>query len=218
MKTPADPLLELWSNRVSARVESKVADAHAHASKAVTDALRAEADGRATVRRANRSPSLRAGLARLDELLTDLTGPSSRSLDGVLRDARQAFYLDSVAFWLPRVPETLLVRPGAGPTASGVADARRLVLHGYDPRREIGGPVHDAQHRLTPAVVLAGSRSTSTKAGVDLLDAWERSTRESITRACLLALGDDRVALARIAGRDLIHPDHLDDNPIEVGA
>lgn len=210
-----DVLLVHWSVRASGRISSKVSDARAHADKAVTEALRAEPDGRATVRRANRSPSYLAALSRLDELLADLCGPSWSSRSGVIRDAREAFYRESTQKWFPQIPEGLLARKWPEPTAAGVVAARTLVLHGQDVRREVGAPVDDAKRRLASAVVLAGSRDASGRTGADLLDAWERSSAEAIGRATTLALGDARVALDRLAGRDLIDPVHLDDTPLE---
>lgn len=197
------------------RVASKVADARAHAGKAVTDALRTEADGRPTVRRANRSPSLAAALARLDELLDELAGPRSTSLDGLLRDAREAAYRAAFARWLPRVPERLRARKGPGPAAADLARARGLPLHGRDVRDELEGAVEAAKRWLRSAVVLAGSAGRSERSGVDLLDAWERSARTGLTRAVVLAEGDAEVAMDRLAGRDLVRPEFLDDSPLE---
>jgi hypothetical protein len=116
------------------------------------------------------------------------------------------------------VPEVLQVSSNPEPTIAGVRGARALVLHGYDLRREVGGPIATAQRRLSSAVVMSGSRTTSPARGsrVDLLDAWARSAGPGVERTALMALGDARVALDRLAGRDLIHPDHIDDSPLET--
>jgi hypothetical protein len=188
------------------RINSKVADARAHAEKAVTETLKAKQDGRATLRHANRSPSLAAAMARLDELLDDLAGPSSTSLQGILRDGREAIYREAFARWLPQIPPELLVRPDPEPTAAAIAAARGVVLHGRDLRSDIGAVVATAQQRLRSAVVLAGSAGGT----VDQLGAWEQSARQQLSRAVQLAWGDAAIALERMAGADLIHPDHIE--------
>ena len=192
-----DHVLDLWSRRVSARIAAKTSDARAHAAARPL---------------AERRPPADAARARLDELLDDLAGASNASSLGLLRDAREEFLRDSSARWLPLVPDRLRAGTDPGPSSALVHAARTLELHGLDLRRELEVPVADAQRRLAAAVVL----SASGRASVDLLDAWERAATATITRSALLTLGDARIALDRIAGRALIHPDHLDDSPLEL--
>jgi hypothetical protein len=80
------------------------------------------------------------------------------------------------------------------------------VLHGRDLRSDIGAVVATAQQRLRSAVVLAGSAGGT----VDQLGAWEQSARQQLSRAVQLAWGDAAIALERMAGADLIHPDHIE--------
>jgi hypothetical protein len=208
------PLLILWSSRAGLKIQSKVRDAQAHGTKAVTEALKQTPDGRPTLRRARRSPSLTAGKARLDELLTDLAGPSVASRAGLLRDARQAFYQASFAKWWPLVPEDLRIPHGGDRWANVSQGARTLVLHGRDLRDELAPRIEAAKRGLASAVVLASSPHRE-EGGLDLLEAWGRSAERTLRDAVNISLGDDQLALDRIAGRDAIDPTHLDDSPLE---
>lgn len=207
--------LARWNRTVAAVVAAKVADARAHGAAAVTEALRATPDGRATIRRAARSRSLQAGLARLDELWTDLAGPSVASREGRLRDARESFYRLGLEMWAQLLPEE--ARSGDGQAAAlAIVAARAMVLHGQDLRTELAGPIATAKRSLQSAVALAGSQLASQRTSRDRLAGWELATRSALQRACSLCLGDDLVALDGKASRDLVRPDLLDDGVLDV--
>jgi hypothetical protein len=194
-------------------IRAKVSDARAHAANAVTEALRATPDGRATIRKATRSRSFQAAMARLDELWTDLCGPSVASRDGKLRDAREAFYRKCFELWTPLIPQDM--RAGADePTAAAIA-ARTMVLHGYDLRIELAGPIGTAERNLQSAVVRAGNREATKRTSIDLLAGWEQSTRTSLEQSVRIALGDALIALDVQAGRDQVRPEFLDQSPLE---
>jgi hypothetical protein len=217
MKAPLAPLIRSLTAEALARIGAKVDDAAAHARNALTATLRATPDGRATIRRANRNPSFLAALARLDELLTELAGPSASSTEGTLRDGREALYTRAFSGWAPKVPEAIRTAGGPDqlPTAAELRAARTLVLHGYDLRREIGGPIADAKRRLSSAVVLAGSRGADDRSADDLIAAWARATKAKLGQVVSLSIGDAAVALEVQAGRDLVRPEFLDESPLE---
>lgn len=175
-------------------VRRKLGDAAAHAARAATQALRDAPEGRATVRKAESSPSFRAALRRLDELLDDLVGPRKDSLTGLLRDARAGFYRDAFAWIAPYLVEGVH-RDGLGPSKAGEAVARGAVLHGYDLRSEFAGPIETAKRGLLVWAALAGSRATARKAVDGLLDDWEAKHSRILAVRCRLSLDGSARAL-----------------------
>ena len=211
----ASPSLKLWTKRASAQVESKVADARAHASKALTESLKATPDGRQTARRAKRNPSSLAAQRRLAELLDELVGPQAFGVSqGLIREARESLYREAFTRWMKEIPQALRL-PTESPTESQIAAARGLVLHGLDLRQELAPRFERLKTFLASAIVLAGARDATAKSKVDLLKAWEQAAVRDLNQSVALALGDSAVALDRIAGRDLIHPELLDDSALE---
>lgn len=210
--------LDGWTREAFAVVDAKVADAQAHLGTALTDTLKRTADGRPTLRRAVKSPSAQAAVNRLDELWTALAGPSVRSLEGLLRDAREAFYRESFAAWKPEIPDWLYVSPDPEPTVANVGRVRGAVLHGYDLRHELGGPILRAKASIAPTLTMASRRSNPRHVATEILTTWGRKTRDAIRTTTRLALSDSQIMADVMAGRDLIHPDHLDDSPIAIGA
>jgi hypothetical protein len=199
---------EEWA-KILPRIESSLADAHAHATKAITDSLKGTGEGRATARKANRSSSFRAALSRLDELWEWLAGPSVASLDGRLRDAREAAYRRAFAIHKGLVPEELWVSADPAPTLINIRLVRGALLHGYDLRRELEGPFALAKRRLSAAVATAGHREVTRAVEKDLLKVWYTKTLDAIRSASLRALTDSIEFADNQAGRDLIHPDYL---------
>lgn len=199
-----------WSRKILPTVESKLEDALAHAERAVTQTLKATADGRATARRASRSPSFQASLSRLDEILEWLAGPSVDSLKGRVRDAREAFYKRAFALHKPLIPTMLLVSPDPEPTAEGVRLIRGALIHGLDLRRELSGSIETAKRNLTASVALAGSRSTDSRTETEIIETWHKQSLGSIRTAVLRVLSDSVEFADTEAGADLIHPDYLE--------
>lgn len=199
-----------WAAAILPVVEAKVDDAHAHAGKAITDTLKATEDGRATARKASRSPSFQAALNRLDELWTWLAGPSKDSLQGKIRDAREAFYRKGFELQRPLIPDDLWITADPRPTAEGIRLIRGALIHGYDLRRELEGAFTTAKRGLSAAVAVAGRREADGATKTDLLGAWKRTTLDALRLAVLRALSDS-VEFADVeAGVDLIHPEFLE--------
>lgn len=199
-----------WSTAVIPMVESKLEDAHAHAERAVTQTLKATADGRPTARKANRSPSFQAAVARLDELLDWLAGPSANSLRGRVRDAREAFYRKAFGLHLPMIPAELHVSPHPEPTFANLRLIRGALIHGVDLRKELEGPIATAKRQLTAAVASAGQRAATARDSSDILETWHKQSVAAIRTAVLRVLSDSVEFADTEAGTDLIHPDYLE--------
>lgn len=196
--------LEGWLKDARRLIDGKVSDARAHAITAVTDTLKRTPEGRKTVRKASRSPSYAAAENRLKELWSALCGPSTASLDGLVRDARQAFYTEALEAWMPFVPSEFSTRPAL---LTGIRSARGMILHGMELRKEIGAPIERARRTLLAAVAVAGSRSTPKKAAMDGIAAWARRSADAIFATTRLALSDSLAAADVMAMNDLIKPE-----------
>lgn len=199
-----------WSRAIVPTVESKLEDAHAHAERAVTQALKATADGRPTARKANRSTSFQAAIARLDELLEWLAGASANSLRGRVRDAREAFYRRAFALHKPLIPKSLYISLEPEPTFANLRLIRGALIHGVDLRKELEGPFSTAKRQLTAAVALAGQRAASRADSSEILETWHKQAVGSIRTAVLRAISDSVEFADTEAGTDLIHPDYLE--------
>jgi hypothetical protein len=202
-------LLAAWTADARKLIDSKVSDAKAHAVSALTDTLKWTPDGRRTIRKASRSPSYAAAVRRLSELWEALCGPSTASLDGLVRDAREAFYFDAFARWGPHVPDEFRVQVGSA-TLGGRKAARGMVLHGIELRRELGAPIERARRTLLAAVTLAAGRSTPTRIQSEIVSTWARKGAGAIFAATRLALSDSLVACDSMALRDLVRPEFRD--------
>lgn len=212
----ADQILSLrpWLRRALDLIDAKVSDAHAHATKAVTDTLKQTPDGRATMRRAARSRSTLAACNRLDELWDAMCGPTSASNSGLIRDARGAFYVESFERWKPFIPEELWAKNNPEPTAVDMNAARSAPVHGYDVRQEFAVPIDRAKRSLRAAIVRCGHSSTPDHVATDILDGWVERARQSLFRTARSALSDGQKLVETMAGRDLVHPDYLDNEPV----
>lgn len=208
--------LNAWIGHCMARVAAKLDDAKAHAVNAVTQTLKDTPDGRATIQKVKRSSSYRAALARLDELLDILAGPSSRSLDGLMRAAREDFYTDAFRLWRTLIDESLWRSKDRHVSQDGISVVRGLPIHGLDVRDELRGRFDRIKRHLAAALAVAGGRSTPGDVATQAIDTWHKQSVASLALAVRLALSDGQVAADTQAARDLVHPDHLDDTPIEA--
>jgi hypothetical protein len=199
-----------WLRRAVEKIDGKVSDARAHAANALTERLRAEADGRPTIRLGIKSRSFAAALARLDELLIALAGPSEVSLAGLVRDAREDLYRHAFALHREHVPVELHVRPDPEPTQANIALIRAAAPHGHDPRTELVGIVADAARGLKATLGLAGASDATRARQGDLLTAWESRTRDALVTAVEGLLSDSLVYVDSEAMNDVIHPDFVE--------
>lgn len=196
-------------DRAAAAIAGKLADARAHAGKAVTDAGRRLPDGRATRARLNASPSRAAALARLDELLDDLVV--------LVRSARADLYRAAFARLAPQIPAVYLAKIDPEPTQRDTDRFVAALLHGSDLRDLLRRPIRTAQAQLTPVLTQACRRAEEDAAAADRLDLWQRRAAGTITSAVRLALADSAAAAPMEATRDLLDPDLIDDTPLPIG-
>ena len=199
-----------WEATLLPAVSAKVADAHAHAQKALTDALKATTDGRPSLLKLNASPSLKAAYNRLDELREWLAGPSETSQRGKVRDFREAAYRLACELWLPMIPPEYLSRNDHPPTQAEVRMIRAFPVHGYDIRRVLDGPIDTAKRELKAALERAGRRGVAEGSAADTLAAWEHRAAGSLSRAVVTLLNDSAEHANTEAGKALIHPDFIE--------
>ena len=200
-----------WQASLLPRVEAKVADAAAHAQKAVTDTLKNTTDGRASILKINASPSYKAALSRLDELWIWLAGAGETSLKGKVRDAREQFYRQAAQLFFPLIPAELRSRRDPEPTAAQVRTIRAAAVHGYDPRNELAGPINAAKHRLKAAVEVAGRQAQDSALGAKPIDQWERQTTRSLSQVVITLLNDSVEYCDTMAGRELIAEEFIEE-------
>ena len=203
-----------WTARALALVRTKLADAEAHATKALTDTLRRTPDGRPTVRRATLSPSFQAAAARLDELLDALAGPSKYSTEGLVRDAVEELYRGAFESWKPWIPGSL--RAAEEPTQAQLLAARKLVVHGNELRAELGPPIVAAGRRLLAVLTMASQRTTAERVASDLVGTWRRHAESGLAVVVRRVMSDWQKAADTRAGRDLVHPDYHDTSDLEL--
>lgn len=200
-----------------AEVGKKVADAQAHALKALTDTLKATKDGRPSILAINRSPSYQAAQDRLNELWTWLAGPGETSLEGKIRDARDGLYIEAARLWFPLIPANLRSRSTAMPPEYQRKAIRATPIHGYDVRKYLEGPILTARRTLKASLEQASRRSTPGHVEIDLLATWERRTREAVSRAVKTLLNDSTEYADRMAGLDLIKGEYIESSKMEDG-
>lgn len=208
--TPApDPKrAEPWMKKALGLAESRIEDARAHAEKAITGRVKDAADGRQTWRLATAGRSFKAALSRLRELTDALCGPAKTSLDGLVRDARAAFYRDSWAAWHPEIPAEYRASDSETPPKANLAAIRGATSHGYDLRSELAPAIEQAARTLQAAVTAAGGSGVSDAHAQAMLSAWETRAKATITQRIAAVISDSDVGAHYLAGLHLIHPDH----------
>lgn len=198
-------------------VRGKVADALAHAEKALTETLRSTPDGRASLVVIKRSRSYGSAVARLDELTVGLAGSSTSSVQGFIRDFRERSYVQSFAAWASIIPPEFHRDP-ARPLASERNAVRKIVLHGYELYDEIRLAVEAEANRLGAALAQAGTRGLGDATGAAVLRLWGTQAAARLISSASLAINDSAVRADTAAGYYLIHPDYRDegDPPLDL--
>lgn len=202
-----------WARQATAIIDRKIDDAEAHALAALTKSLKETDDGRRTHLAARRGRSFQAGVSRLSELHDRLAGPSADSLSGLVLDARVAFYRLSLRLYWESLPASV-TRPGiTSPTEAALVRVRRTLLHGTTMRIELGTPIVAAKRNLLAAVNLSASKGSTKSAAADLIGTWARQSRDALRAATHRALNDSLTLADRMAGRDVLDPEILADDP-----
>jgi hypothetical protein len=206
--------LEPWVKRGVALVSGKIADARAHAEKAVTDTLRQTPDGRASVARIRQNPSFQAALNRLDELHTALAGPdelhtalagpSVTSISGLVHDAAEAAYTDSRDLWWDQIDPDYRA-PSKEPTREQKTNVRGLLWYGLPVRQGFKTQFQTAHNNLLIAVSAAGSTQATNRDGFIALRTWEEKTKASLMSRLGAAMVDANVRADREAMKHTIH-------------
>jgi hypothetical protein len=204
MNAALDARLLPWIGRAANLITARVADARAHVDRAITDTLKDTPDGRPTVLKAQRSPSYQAALNRLDELRVDLIGPATNALTGLLRDARAAFYRDSVELWKRVIPPENRRVPDPQPTDRGEAIVRGAIIHGLDLYREIVPGFIRVRNNLFAAVNGAGRTGSHAKSSKAIVDRWEKDTRDHLVKRAMSSLSDSDKAIHETTGRLMV--------------
>jgi len=217
MEAALEARLRPWKRRATAHILTALADARAHAEKAVTDALKQTPDGRRSARRIDNSPSYKAALGHLDALMDSLVGISKDSLGGLIRDARAAFYRSSVALWKPHIDPKFWVGPDPAPTQSGERIMRGAIVHGYDLHRELEPAFAVTANQLFVAINQAGRRAATDRQGRDRLRLWHDQAKARLIARVSQSLSDSDKAVHEATGLLLIHPDYRGDLDNDAG-
>jgi hypothetical protein len=203
MTTAPDPRdLAPWIADAAKAIRSKLADAQAHAEKALTDTLKSTPDGRKTRRKASSSPSYAAAINRLDELADDLLK--------LTRRARETFYRTAHATYAPAIPPALLVSPDPKPTLRNVARFVAILIHGNELRDDLATPIERYKSALLPTLTLAGREAESGRTATDRIKGWRTKAEAALNGTVRTALSDSQMAATTEAGRDLIHPKFIE--------
>lgn len=210
------PILAKWTKACRSQAERKLADARSHAEKAVTDGLKSTKDGRSSLLRINASPSFKAALARLGELLETLAGPSETSLAGMIRDARAAMYAAACEEHFAAIPAKYRSRRTAAPPVQSVNEARAATPHGLDVRSELLPTFRRLETNLKAAIERAGRKMATQEYAMGMIDQWHSDASRLMLKQVDVILDDSLVWCDYWAWSDLVHPDYVDNSPIEV--
>jgi len=206
-----------WITVATNRIMRGVKDAEAHAHKALTDGVREEQDGQRTARRFQQSPSYQAALNRLESLQAALIGPRVDSTDGLIRDARAAFYADSITLWSPHIEPEYRVTPEPAPTKAGEAMMRSAIIHGYDLSREIRPAIETARNHMFVAMNRASRRGLVQRDGDQLITLWATDTRARLVRKVVQVLSDSDKAVHEATGWLLVKPEYRGERVLTTG-
>ena len=194
-----------WSAGAAFVADKALADALAHAQKALTDTLKATPDGRATIAKARQSRSFAAAVGHLDDLWNRLVV--------LVGDARMEFYHASYGYWRNHLPAEFHRSDDPEPRQSDLAKTRAAILHGMSLPGWLAGPIETAKKSLLAQLAQAASRGTAGADAADRLRAWAAQARRSIAQSAAVAINDSWTLADRRAGRDLVKPGLLHDDP-----
>lgn len=192
---------------LSRLVRDAVTKATAHAVIALTDVLCNTTPGRATLAKVKQSRSYQSACNDLDALLVTMAGPSVRSLDGKLRDAREALYRSAFAWWLGYLPESHAMPADSVPTDERIKQIRGLVQHGYELKAEFGGQTERAKANLMSVLERASKPGILSTVAPALIRGWGVTTTDTLILAVQTILGDASVAVESISLVDAIRPE-----------
>lgn len=199
-------------DKIDAVIKARVDDAQAHAERALTKAAIEAQAGRPTLRRIDWSPSYGAACNRLGEMVDALTGPSSVSTDGLVRDAWAAAYTWSRGDWRSRLDPSILTSREE-PSRDEIRQARTVILLGYDARGYLLPTVDGVSSRLRALLVSLALPTLSDRDRLDPLAHWGASTATTLSMRAAMLVKTGAFYLDRIAGRNVVRPELLHDDP-----
>lgn len=206
-----------WIDKATAKIKAATDDAHAHTLKALTDAARTTQDGWKTARRFQQNPSYQAALNRLSGLRDILIGPGDTSLDGLIRDARAAFYADSIELWTPHVEPEYRITPEPAPTVEGERLMRSAIIHGYDLAREVDPAFSKAKTDLFAVMNRATRKGLADADANDLIGMWARQSRDGLIRKAAQVLSDSDKAIHEATGWLILKPEFRGERMLTTG-
>jgi hypothetical protein len=195
-----------WATKAVDLVTSKVEDARAHAENAVTATLKATPDGRPSLAKLRANRSYMAALNRLNELWTQIGGPSVTSSAGFVHDAAEAFYWDSRRLQWERIEPDFRVA-SQEPTQAQLAYVRSLLWFGVPVRQGFESQFATTRTSLLQAMSVAGSSDLRKRDATSALDTWEQQALARLIPRLGLALADANQRADDQAMKDTIRPE-----------
>ncbi len=206
-----------WISDATDLIVREVRAAEDHAHKALTDALRQTDDGPRTARRFQRSASYQAAINRLQSLQAALIGEKADSLDGLIRDARAAFYFDSITLWTPHVEPEYRITPEPAPTQASERLMRAAIVHGYDLSREVGPAIEAIRTHLFAVMNQASRRRQPRDDGVKLITLWANQSRDRLAKKAAQVLSDSDKAVHEATGWLILKPEYRGERTLATG-
>lgn len=199
-----------WAVKARAKISSHVDDAKAHASNALTATVRDTPDGRATVRKLDKSRSASAAAGHLDTLETDL--------GELVRDARSAFYEGSIKLWLPFIDEEHRVDHADKPSKAVERIMRDAVISGYTLEMRLTPAIATAKRTLSAQLNMGGASGSSDRLASMRLATWATQTSASLSKTAESILSDSDTAIHEATGWLLIDPKYRGERLVDKGA
>jgi hypothetical protein len=199
-----------WAFKARKLIDSHVEDAKAHAVNALTATVRDTPDGRATVRKLDKSRSATAATGHLDTLEDDLSE--------LVRDARSAFFESSIGLWLPFIPATNRSDLSAGPVKAVDRIMRDAVISGYTLEMRLGPAIATAKRTLSAQLHMGGASGSSDKQSDTRLKTWATQTSASLGKTAESILSDSDTAIHEATGWLLIDPKYRGERLVDKGA
>jgi hypothetical protein len=199
-----------WVFKTKKLIDRRVDDAKAHSSNALTATVKDTPDGRATVRRLDKSRSANAALDHLDTLEADL--------GELVRDARSAFYEGSIKLWLPFIPESNRIENADKPSGAVDRIMRDAVISRYTLDMRLGPAIATAKRTLSAQLNMGAVSGSSDRKSNTGLSTWAVMTTASLGKTTESILSDSDTAIHEATGWLLIDPKHRGERLVDKGA
>jgi hypothetical protein len=199
-----------WAVKAAKLIATEVDDAKAHAQNAITATLKDIDDGRSAQRKLDANRSFTAAVDHLDSLRD--------SLFSLIKDARVAFYRDSIKLWLPHIEVEYRVNPDPAPTKDGEALMRDAVIGGYSLAMELDPSIDQAKRTLKVAASVAGRRGQSDRDSDQQITLWANRTGPILTRKIESILSDSDTSIHEATGWLLVAPKYRGQRMVDPGA